>query len=107
MISVSLTVGLVSTGSLAGQLVLHTRDDLQDVLLQGPLHLVPALLEADLLSCAAVLALSQDVTLAEQHAVVPQRKAIWPKVADELAIIVVNTECLALREGLDSGIGGQ
>ena len=107
MISVGLTVRLVSTGSLAAQLLLHTRDDLQDVLLQETLQAVAALLEADLLSCSAVLSVNQVPTLTEEHAVVLKWEALRSEVSDELAIKVVSTECPALLERLDSGIGGE
>ena len=108
MISVGNTFRLVSTATLAAQFVLYTRDYLQDILLQGALQVLAAdRLEADLLSRGAVLALSQAVTLTEQHAVVLKREAVRSEVSDELAIIVVGTEGPALLERLHFGIGGQ
>ena len=65
MISVGLTVSLISTASLAAQLILHTSDDLQDVLLQGTLKVLPTLLKADLFSGSAVLAVSNVATVTE------------------------------------------
>ena len=72
VISVCCTLRLVPTAGLAASLLLHTRDDLQDVLLQGTLQVVAALLKADLLRSGAVLALSQAATLPEEDAVAPQ-----------------------------------